>query len=427
MDTRMSESHLHHDPKSIEDALYAHGYECRRIAMNILAGEREAELCVREAVASGLNGHALSAERMPLAIYLQIQTRNLAIDRYVSDQSAKRGYNLFATILDELCECRPASASGFSGGFDTEAEAQRAGQCLTRYLSKRGKETRDMFLCRYFYAESLGEIARRFGLNENRVKSRLRKTCLGLATFLEQETERAWYPSSEMLARGMSYVDHSLLLSAHEGKKKLRRLIPWLAAACVIAVLAVSFPFLREVINTDLKLRGPGWNKDQVNPDREVADKPGQEDILKENIPGSVGGSTITVTEVTETTVTFVLVKTDDTPIYAAVYDRMGDALACTQPDYKVDGVIIRSNVLKLYVNDSTESQDEIPTQAGTYTIVLDFNRVRMSPYPMEDYVGFFSYTGKDGAPEAVYFSILTPQPEADTTESPSADSQETP
>ena len=426
MDTyTLRELYLKKDPKAVEEILFAHGYESRRMAMNILAGEREAETCVRESVIEMWDRVPSLLEASRLNLHLQIRTRDNAIQRYMADQSAKRGYNLFATILDELEECRPAPLLGLPTGDDTAASY--AGQCISRFLKKKSRETGDIFLCRYFYAESLSEIARRFALNENRVKSRLRKTCKQLATFLAKEAQITWCPTSELLVRAMNYVDEAMILSAHGERKKVRRMIPWLVAVCAVTVVAVSFPFLRGVINTDLKLRGPDWNKDQDNPDREAADKPGQEDILKENIPGSVGGSTITVTEVTDTTVTLRLVKTNDTPIYAAVYDRMGDALACTQPDYKVDGEIIRSHVLKLYVNDSTESQDEFPTQAGTYTIVLDFNRVRMSPYPMEDYVGFFSYTGKDGAPEAVYFSILTPQPEADTTESPSADSQETP
>ncbi len=426
MDDRISELYLKRDPKAIEESITAHGHDCRRLAMNILASEREAELCLREAL--GQAWESISAYNVPahLSVYLQKLTRTHAIDRYTASQSVKRGYNLFATVLDELGECRPASFAGFSGGFDPEAESVRAGACLTRFLAKKSRETRDMFLCRYFFAESLGEIARRFGLNENRVRSRLRKTCSRLSAFLAQDPEKAWYPTSEAIARGMSYIDDAMILSAHGERKKARRLIPWLAAACVIAVAAVSFPFLREIINTDLKLRGPNWKNEQGNPDVEVADKPSAEAILDKNTPASVGGSTVTVTEVTDTTVTLLLVKTDDTPIYTAVYDRMGDALACTQPGYKVDGVTIRSHTLTLCVDGTNEVLYELPAEAGTYTVVLDFGRIRNGQYPMEDYVGFFSYTGKDGAPEAVYFSILTDPPEEDTTEAPSADAQET-
>ncbi len=420
-DRTLSELYLQKDPRAIEESMTAYGYLCRRLAMNILAGEREAELCLQEALEQAWE--RISAHDRPahLSVYLQKLTRTRAIDRYLSSQSVKRGYNLFATVLDELNECRPASLAGFSGGFDPEAESVRAGGCLTRFLGKKRKETREIFICRYFYAESLSEIARRFGLNENHVNARLRKTRTQLSAFLERETDKAWYPTSEAIARGMGCIDDAMILSAHRDRKKARRLLPWAVAACVAAAVAVSFPFLREIINTDLVLRQPDWKKEQENPDKEVAEKPDAEAILNSNTAASVGGSTVTVTDVTETTVTLLLVKTDTVPLYAAVYDRMGDALACTQPDYKADGVTIRSHTLKLYVDGASETVYEFPAEAGTYTVVLDFSRIRNGQYPMEDYMGFFSYTGKDGAPEAVYFSILTAPPETkgETVSSP--------
>ena len=181
------ELYLRNDPRAAEACYDRYGYPCKRIAMNILAGEQEAELCVRAALER--LEEELSARRLPeqLDIHLQKTTRALAIRGYEASQTAKRGYNLFSTVLDELTECRPASLSGFSGGFDPEAEALRAGDCLTRFLRKQGKERRDIFLCRYFYAESLSEIARRFGLSESKVKSMLHRARGKLKKSLESE------------------------------------------------------------------------------------------------------------------------------------------------------------------------------------------------------------------------------------------------
>lgn len=404
----LSDLYVRNDPRAIEESLLTYGYVCRRIAMNMLAGEREAEACVREAIGRAVEAVNRPADFPPhMDVYLQKLTRLCAIERYTASQTVKRGYNLFATILDELGECRPASLSGFSGGFDPEGEALRAGGCLNRFLRKKSKETRDLFLCRYFYAESLGEIAHRFGLNENRVKARLRKTCRQLAAHLEQETDKAWYPTSEMLAAGLSHVEDNMILSSHGKAKKARRLIPWVAAACVIAVVAVSFPYLREVINTDLVLRGPDWNKEKNElGDAEIAHKPSAESIKGMNIPVTIGNSTLTLTAVTETTATLTLVKADNIPLYAAVYDRMGDALACTDPTYKVDGVTIRAGRIKVYSNGAAEPATELPTAPGTYTLVIDFTSIRNGTYPMEEYMGFIAYIGKDGAPVAVYVSL---------------------
>jgi hypothetical protein len=115
--------------------------------------------------------------------------------------------------------------------------------------------------------------------------------------------------------------------------------------------------------------------------------------------------------------VTLTLVKTTDEPLYAAVYDRMGDALACTDPDYKVDGVTIRAGRIKIYADGATEPETVLPTAAGTYTVVVDFTSVRNGSYPMDEYLGVFAYSGKDGAAKTVYFSLTLPEIEEDSSD----------
>ena len=418
--------YLTRDERAVTESGLRYGYACTRLAQHILDNSTDAEACVRDALSvawESIPPHSPTS----LEAYLLKATRRLALERYHANQSAKRGYRLFATVLDELSECAPRGSASLGGGFFPEEEAAQTGECLGRFLRKQRGEVRDLFLCRYFYGDSLGEMARRFGLSEKRVHILLRRTRKRLRKMLEAEPTRSWSPDRETLAAGLGHVDDAMILSAHGARKKARRLIPWLGAACVVAAVAVSFPFLREVINTDLVLRQPDWKKEQENPDKEMAEKPDAEAILDKNTAASVGGSTVTVTDVTDTTVTLLLVKTDSTPIYAAVYDRMGDALACTQPDYKADGVTIRSHTLKLRVDGTDEILYEFPTEAGSYTVVLDFSRIRNGQYPMEDYAGFFSYTGKDGAPEAMYFSILTDLPEADTADILPTDTEKTP
>ena len=414
--------YLNKDPRGVEESLIAYGYTCRRIAMNILAGEREAELCIREAAEQAMkNPPSRSDPTISPEIHLQKLTHSLALDRYAASQAAKRGYNLFSTITDELEAWLPSSET-----VAAPSEAADVGEGLSRFLSKKDRETRDIFVCRYFYAESLTEITRRFGIQENRVKSRLRRTCKQLVAFWAQEGSSPPL-SPDRLLRGMSHLDNAMIRSAHGEAKRIRRLIPWAAAFCAVVILAVSFPYLRQVINTDLILRDPDWDKDtdQVG-DAEVAVKPDEEAILGVGSFASTGGCSITLTAVTDTTVTLTLVKTNDTPLYAAVYDRMGDALACTDPSYKVDGVIIRHGRIKVYANGEDTPATELPTAPGNYTLTLDFTSVRNGTYPMEDYVGFFAYTGKGGSPEAVYFSLHyakettteTPlETDADTTE----------
>ena len=412
-DKSLLELYLHHDPRAIDETLSAHGQACRCLAMNILGGEKEADTCVKEALEAAVTVmHAPDDLPADLGIHLQGITRAHAVSKYTASHSVKRGYSMFSTILDELSESLPLPDQGDETPVPGEDGQIR--HVLNRFLSQKSRETRDIFICRYFFAESLGEISHRFGLHEDRVSSRLRRTCRRLASVMDS---RDIPLTPVLLMTEMSYIDGALIASAHKGYKRGRRLVPWVAAACVIGALALSFPYLRQVINTDLVLRNPDWNKETDGMgEAETPHKPDEEAILGVGSFASTGGCSITLTAVTDTTLTLTLVKTDHTPLYAAFYDRLGDALACTDPSYKVDGVTIRPGRIKVYAEGATEPETELPTAPGNYTLTIDFTSVRNGTYPMEDYVGFFTYTGKDNTPVAVYFSLILPE-EAETTE----------
>ena len=413
-DSTLLDLYLKNDPRAIDEILSAHGQACRRIAMNILWGEREAEACVQKAAEQ-----AVMAIRVPAdlpenpGIHLQKLTHACAVGHYTASQSVKRGYSMFTTILEELSENLSLPITEDTAAPPTQ-EGDLAGDCLNQFLYKKSRETRDIFICRYFLAQSLGEISHRFGLNESRVRSRLRKTCKQLASFMGSRGIRL---TPTLLMAGISHVDDAHVASAQKDGKRVNRLIPWIATACVIGILAVSFPYLRQVINTDLVLRNPDWNKEtDGSGDAETPDKPTEDKILGLNTSATLGGSTVTVTAVTDTTLTLTLAKTDNTPLYAAFYDRMGDALACTDPTYKVDGVTIRPGRIKVYTEGATEPETELPTDPGNYTLTVDFTSIANGTYPMDDYVGLFTYTGENGAPVAVYFSLILPE-EAETAE----------
>ena len=420
-DRQLLELYLARDERALTETDNRYRLICTDIALHILENAKDAETCVYEVLRQAWE--SIPPDRpLHLSAYLYKRTRTRSLEGFEASHAVKRGYHLFADILEELDDCSAARGSDLSGGFDRGAEAVRAGECLSRFLRKTPGEARDIFLCRYFFAESLGEIARRFGLHENRVVAVLRRTRGKLRRFLEQESRSNGNPDAMTLAFGLSYVDDALILSAHGKAKKTRRLVPWAVAGCVVLALIAAFPYLRTVINTNLVLRGPNWREENVVGDAEQPNKPAADAILSIGATASLGGSTLTVTEVTDTTLSLSLTKTDGTPLYAAFYDRMGDALGCTEPDYKVDGATIRPNLIRIYSEDGAEPVFTLPEEAGTYTVTVDFSRIRNGQYPMEDYVGFFIYDG-EGNPAAVYFSII---PLPSETESGAAAETET-
>ena len=56
----------------------------------------------------------------------------------------------------------------------------------------------------------------------------------------------------EMLAYAMSHIDDRMILAARRPHKKIRRWIPVAIAACLVVVIWQIYPYLRQVINTDL-------------------------------------------------------------------------------------------------------------------------------------------------------------------------------
>lgn len=207
----------------------------------------------------------------------------------------------------------------------------------------------------------------------------------------------------EMLARAMSHIDDDMILAAHAPRKRNRRAIPYAVAACLIVALILSFPYLRRVINVDTDLFGPG---DNANKNEAGVIVPDAYPSSPQNTAVTLGGTTMTLTATTETTATFTVVKTDDTPLYAMLYDRLERVLASTEPDFKDNGVTIRPHTIRLYVNGAEQPVYRFPTAPGTYEVVIDFTSIRNGTYPMREYVGLYAYIGKDGEMVTERFSL---------------------
>ena len=185
-DKQIVDLYWERNERAIAESDAKYGAFCARIAMNILDNAQDAEECVNDTYLRAWN--AIPPDRpVKLGAFLGKITRNLSLDRYKAKKTAKRGNSLFLVSLDELSECIPDGSTGFGSGFDEETEARRIGDCINRFLRRQSGEARDVFICRYFYSDSIGEIARRFGLSESKVKSMLHRARGKLKKFLESE------------------------------------------------------------------------------------------------------------------------------------------------------------------------------------------------------------------------------------------------
>jgi RNA polymerase sigma-70 factor (ECF subfamily) len=150
---------------------------CMQIAMNILHNREDSEECVNDTYLAAWN--SIPPQRPEkLAAYLGRLTRNLSLNRYKSMNAARRGGGELALSLNELDECIADSSA--------DQNAEDTGRLISEFLYTQHKETRQVFVRRYFYNDSLADIADRFGMSDSKVKSMLHRTRLALKAYLEE-------------------------------------------------------------------------------------------------------------------------------------------------------------------------------------------------------------------------------------------------
>ena len=180
-DERIVELFFRRDERAIEEAAYAHGGLCRSLALRLLGDFQDAEECVSDTLLAAWNSiPPHRPEKLPA--YLARLTRNLALRRRRDAERLKRGGGEADMALEELEECLPARES-----VERTVERRELAKALERFLRTLSRTERRVFLGRYWYCESVRELAERFGFSESKVKSMLCRTRERLRRYLEKE------------------------------------------------------------------------------------------------------------------------------------------------------------------------------------------------------------------------------------------------
>lgn len=154
---------------------------CRSVAGRILPDRRDVEECVSDVYLRVWN--AIPPERpRSLRAYLARITRNLALDRYSYNTAVQRNTAL-TDAFEELEPCLPARL----GDPENEIDVQSFRQFLNGFLRALPRETRVFFLRRYWYGESIRDIADSCRVSESKVKTSLFRTRNRLRDAMEKE------------------------------------------------------------------------------------------------------------------------------------------------------------------------------------------------------------------------------------------------
>lgn len=179
-DSRIVALYWSRDERAISETAVKYGAYCQQLAMNILENLQDAEECVNDTYLRTWN--AIPPERPTrLGAFVGKITRHLALDRFKARIAEKRRGDTFGVSLDELGDCLP------SGEFETEMNARVIGEAINEFLKRELPTARKIFVCRYFYGDSVQDICKRFSIGEAKVKSSLHRSRDRLRAYLEKE------------------------------------------------------------------------------------------------------------------------------------------------------------------------------------------------------------------------------------------------
>lgn len=159
------------------DAVY--GTKLHMLANRILNNREDAEESVSDTYMK--TWETIPPQR-PYCFYGFIASicRHLSLHRIDWKQAAKRNATV-VTLTSEMELCIPDTRR------NQEMEAKELRYVMNFFLESLPKESRLIFMRRYWHMDTIAEIAARYGITESKVKMQLKRTRTKLRAYLEKE------------------------------------------------------------------------------------------------------------------------------------------------------------------------------------------------------------------------------------------------
>lgn len=169
------------DETAIAETTARYGNYCYSIAYNILHNKEDAGECVNDTYMHAWN--SMPPHRPEnLATFLGKLTRCICLKKWRDLRAQKRGNGEILLAYEELSACIPAK-----GDIDSELETKEIAAVIDDFLRTLPSVQRKIFICRYWYFDSIKAISGQSGFSESKVKSILFRTRAKLRLRLKKE------------------------------------------------------------------------------------------------------------------------------------------------------------------------------------------------------------------------------------------------
>ena len=165
--------------EAIRETDRAYGRKLHVLSDRILNSREDAEECVSDTY---MKTWKIIPPQRPQCFYAFLASicRHLSFHKLDWNLAAKRNAEV-VSLTAEMELCIPDAAQ------QRALEGKELGRIMNEFLAGLPKETRLIFLRRYWHLDTIAEIAARYGLTESKVKMQLSRSRTKLRAHLEQE------------------------------------------------------------------------------------------------------------------------------------------------------------------------------------------------------------------------------------------------
>ena len=180
-DNQIIELYWQRNEAALTETQRKYGQYCYAIANSILHNNEDVEEIVNDTYIGAWNSIPPHRPAI-LSTFLGKITRRLSLKRLRYRTAEKRGGGEKIAALDEYEECIPYGKS-----IDEGIAEEELTNIINSFLESLPAEERRVFLCRYWYFDSISDIASRFGFGQSKVKTMLKRTRDKLLLRLKKE------------------------------------------------------------------------------------------------------------------------------------------------------------------------------------------------------------------------------------------------
>lgn len=179
-DSQIVALYWNREEAAVDHTQRKYGRYLEKIAYNILYNWEDSQESLNDTYLAAWNSMPPHKPNR-LSAYLGKLTRRISIDLFRKKNADKRSPGQYVLSLEELGECVGSNTA------EEQLELQMLSDAITRYLREQTAETRQIFIARYYYMDSVKEIARYCRISESKVKGLLYRTRQGLRKHLKEE------------------------------------------------------------------------------------------------------------------------------------------------------------------------------------------------------------------------------------------------